>query len=469
MCACYKCTVLFSDNQRGNGVNVEMNKYFILDNNTPIYLYGAASVGRVVYERNAFLNICGFLDVRAREIIQFKGLPVLTVEQAAENILGEEAVIMLSVKNVFEHEDIASVLHEAGFDKIIYKSRAVLEDRGNIDEVNLSETWDALVDGRFVCNGKNLSCFQGNNSYSFEDYAILSRENGRVLAYLPVELIYTNIRKDKWADLNILGYYPHIYLFYYLSNKKNGQVKDYLKFAEEIALEQGDIIVTEAWRKNVLRNRTDVYENMRLNMDINPHFFYKNAPTATWNAKGYFNLTSGKHRCAFLVSQGYRYIAVSMKEEDYESFLLYGDSENLKNKIVERKTRYITEKVYHPLFYRFPCKEPIYYAQFQIEALCRVIRSSIEYGRILTFFTNLPKENSLFRLIDQCRLVRITDRIGEESIDIMLLDECYIKNEDEFKNVVSKVVWRIGLDAAGTVIAEYYSIQGTIFFCEEAT
>lgn len=446
-----------------------MEEHFIITSDTPVYLYGAASIGKIVYEKNPSLNICGFLDARAEEIGEFMGLPVYTVSQAAERINESDAVIMVSVKNVFELEDIAVTLYDAGFFRLIYKARAVLEGRGNADDLRLSETWDMLVAGSFSADKKELPCFQKGIHYFFENQSVLSKEDGKILAYIPVEMIYTNDGKGKWWDLNIQGYYPHIYFFYYLSNHRNGQVKDYLEFTEQTALTQGDIKITDAWRQNVLRNRTAVYENMRLNLDVNPQFFQENAPTAVWNEKGYFNLTSGKHRCAFLVSQGYRYIAVKATEEDYNSFLSFENSESIRSKIIEENIRQVSSKIYHPWFYRYPCSEPAYYTHFQVEVLCRTIRLANKYGRIIRLCTNLPEGNSLFRILRRCRLVQTMDETSTGAMDIVLMDEMGKKPAGILKMCTPEtVLWHIGMSPQGNILAEYYSEQGTVYFWEKA-
>lgn len=439
-----------------------MSEYFVFTRETPLYLYGAASIGKIVFEKNPFLNIRGFLDARAEEIKEFKGLPVYTIEQAREQIAEEDAVIMLSVKNVFEHEDIAAELCSAGFDKLVYKSRAVLEGKGTEDEEALSEIWDSMISGCYTGSTKRRMCFRDIIKFSFEDQAIIKSGNGEVLAYIPVELIYTNNRNDKWSDLNIQGYYPHMYFFYFLENHKNGQFEDYMRFVEEGAREQGDIKITDAWKENVLRNRTLVYENMRFNLDVDPDFFRRNAATAVWNEKGYFNLTSGKHRCAFLVSQGYRYIALKIAAEDYNKYLAFEDVDSVCEEIKREKLRWTKKHIYHPWFYRFPCKEEKFYSIFQIEILCRVIRLSDQLRRNVTVWTNLPRENSLYRILEQCRRVQFVESSGRDLADIVLIDD--FQECDSMFGKVEGVCWHIGKKISGNTIAEYYSTVGKVAF-----
>lgn len=444
-----------------------MSHYFSLTSITPVYLYGAASIGKIVYEKNPDIRIQGFIDARAKEIEKFMGLPVYTLSEA-QKYISADAVIMISVKNVFELEGIALTLYEAGFSRLIYKSRAVLEGMGNEDDLRLSEIWDSLVSGTYRGREERLVCFQNNIQYSFTDQTVISKNEEEVLAYIPVELIYTNDRNDKWSDINIQGYYPHIYFFYFLSNHRNGQAADYLKFVEDTALMQGDIKITEAWRKNVLRNRTMVYENMRLSLDMDPQFFYRNAPTAIWNEKGYFNLTSGKHRCAFLVSQGYRYIALRVREEEYEKFLGYEDAEKIREKILKEKIRYLNTKIYHPWFYRYPGCESKFYSLFQIEILCRVIRMAIEKDRAIKLYTNLSNSNSLFRILNRCRFVQIAGNADIENTDILLLDEVNSLGKSVDRACSENITrWYISTRVSGEIIAEYFVEENVVYFCEQ--
>lgn len=441
-----------------------MRPTFTLTNDTAVFLYGAASVGKLIYQRNPALHICGFIDMRAEELHEFMGLPVYSPEQAVE--LDKESVLIISVKNVFEHEDIAASLNDAGFDKLIYKSNAVLRGQGGVEEARLSETWDMLMEGRVSFQADSLCRFQKSMRAAFSDHLLISEREGPVLSYIPVELIYTNLREeDPWADLNIQGYYPHIFFFFYLSNHQNGQTEDYVKFAEETAQKQGDIKITGAWRRNVIRNRTDVYEHMRASLDMDPGFFYRNASTAVWNEKGYFNLTSGKHRCAFLVSQGYRYIPLKIPAADYQKFLKNGNPDSLRKSIEERGLRCLDVKTYHPWFCGFPCTEPPYYSYFQVEALCRTIRCAMERGRSVLLYTNLPEENSLHRLLRGCRLVEMTDA---ETAEILLLDA-----KDAAETSISEphmseaVIWRIDFEMSGHVFAQYVSKLGNVYFFED--
>lgn len=441
----------------------KMDHTFALTTRTPVFLYGAASVGKIIYQRNPALHVCGFIDKRADEIQEFMGLPVYSLKQMTK--LDREAVLVISVKNVFEQEDIAVSLSEAGFNKLIYKSNAVLRGQGPAEEAKLSEVWDILVEGRFVSKMEGLCRFQRAVRADFLNRSIIREENGWILSYLPIELIYTNQRGDIWSDLNIQGYYPHIYFFYYLSNHRNGQIEDYVKFAESTAQRQGDIKITDAWRRNVVRNRTDVYENMRASLDMDPDFFYRNAATAVWNENGYFNLTSGKHRCAFFVSQGYRYVPVKVPKADYQKFLEYGSPESIRKSIVDGNRRHVDTKIYHPWFYWYPCVEPPYYSYFQIEVLCRSIRFAAEHLRTSLLYTNLEEKNSMRRLLRNCRLVELT---SAAEADILLLDTWGTEEDPVAETRASgALMWRIGPEASGPVLAEYISERGNVYLYED--
>ena len=47
-------------------------------------------------------------------------------------------------------------------------------------------------------------------------------------------------------------------------------------------------------------------------------FFVAAAPQAVWNAKGFFNLCEGHHRCTFLIDRGWKKLPVRLRTSDIE-------------------------------------------------------------------------------------------------------------------------------------------------------
>lgn len=341
------------------------NLFFSFDSETPIYLYGAASIGKIVLKTLSSFNIQGFIDMRGKEIESMCGKMVYSLENIP-SLAKKDGIIIITVKNVFEHEEIAYSLYKHGCRNIIYKPQGVLEGNSSEHEKILSDLWDEIVSGEIKFEGRHIPRYQSALRYSFIDYALICEIDDRVVANIPLELIYTNDTETFWGNINIQALYPHISFFNFLANKREAEKESYLEFCEQSASAIGDIKITKAWRENVLRNRTKIYQQMCNALDLDSDFFIRTAPTATWNKKGYFNLTSGKHRATFLTSKGKRYIPLSILKSDYLLWLQKEEYTTLKEELIQNEERKTQSKILHPYFYKFPCIEHFFIRYFKM-------------------------------------------------------------------------------------------------------
>lgn len=393
------------------------NLFFSIDSETPIYLYGAASIGKIVLKTLSTFNIQGFIDMRGKEIESMCGKMVYSLENIP-SLAKKNGIIIITVKNVFEHEEIAYSLYKQGCRNIIYKSKSVLEGNPSEHEKILSDLWDEIVSGEFKFEGRHIPKYQFELHYSFVDYARICEINGRVIANVPLELIYTNDTENFWGNINIQALYPHISFFNFLANKRGAEKDSYLEFCEQSASAIGDIKITKAWRENVLRNRTRIYEQMCNALDLDSDFFIRTAPTANWNKKGYFNLTSGKHRATFLISKGKRYIPLSISESDYLLWLQKEEYTTLKYQFIQDARRETKSKIFHPYFYKFPCMEQVFYTIFQNDILSFLCRKSKLKDRIIKVVTNIDPKNSIYFLLEKCTFIEIVS----QQADVQIID-----------------------------------------------
>lgn len=394
------------------------NLFFSFDSETPIYLYGAASIGKIVLKTLSSFNIQGFIDMRGKEIESMCGKMVYSLENIP-SLAKKDGIIIITVKNVFEHEEIAYSLYKHGCRNIIYKPQGVLEGNSSEHEKILSDLWDEIVSGEIKFEGRHIPRYQSALRYSFIDYALICEIDDRVVANIPLELIYTNDTETFWGNINIQALYPHISFFNFLANKREAEKESYLEFCEQSASAIGDIKITKAWRENVLRNRTKIYQQMCNALDLDSDFFIRTAPTATWNKKGYFNLTSGKHRATFLTSKGKRYIPLSILKSDYLLWLQKEEYTTLKEELIQNEERKTQSKILHPYFYKFPCIEHFFYTLFQNDVLSFLCRKSKLKNRIIKVVTNLDPQNSIYFLLEKCTFIKIVS----EQADVEIIDQ----------------------------------------------
>lgn len=328
-----------------------------MDNGRKNYiLYGAASIGNIAKSTLEAMGvkIVGYVDRRAYELSMYNGLPVWGINQIPAEYMHSETVVFISVKNVFEHEKIAEELYQIGFRLIIYKPYNVLLGYGSEQERNISEIYDNMFAGNSNYNIE-LPEYQARIERELHDFGIICDNGGSVVANIPAELIYTNdyqnTEMEKWGNLCILAFFTHINFFRFLSGDKSADPQDYLQeYCVFTAQLQKVIEVTDAWKKNVVNNRIQIYEQMKAAMDLDTDFFVRNAAEAVWNdQKGYFNLVSGKHRATFQAAIGKKYLPIRMAKEDYERFLNISEIRNVM-RLLDNSSVGIS--IPHPYFYR---------------------------------------------------------------------------------------------------------------------
>lgn len=342
----------------------EYMKTFNFDKKVPILLYGAAAIGNIMY--NTLLlqgySVKGFIDKRAYEITEYLDHPVWKIE---DDDLDKNSIIIISVKNVFEHEQIVDKLINNGFYNLIFKPLAVLNGNGTKHEKCMSVLYDRILENKMI-KDMEIECTFHANIYTFQDYALYSEKEGEVIAKIPMEFVYTNDydpNESKWGNINILSFFTHIHFFKFLLGDCNKNPEYYVnEYCIYTAPEE--VAITESWIKNVVRNRLMILEQMNAANELEPDFFSRNAPTAVWNSRGYFNLTSGKHRAAFFAAKNYKYIPLRISKSDYEHYCAKENTEKLIHLVSNKYKKYITLPINNPFFYRYPLLANEYYYNF---------------------------------------------------------------------------------------------------------
>ncbi len=342
-----------------------MQEEIIVSKRSPILLYGAASIGSLMYDRltDAGYTVIGFLDKRGDEIGRFCGLPVWTPDTLPDKLKKDETlVVFFSVKNVFEHDAIARFLTKAGLKRLIFKPRGVLVHAPAPWETQMDAAYTSLFDGEWR-DELPVPLPRLYDLYG-RDNALIDETNETVTAWIPVDFVFTNDYHDsgmeKWGNLNILTLFTHLEFFRFLAGDPNADYHSYLReYCEYTAKLGGRIEITNAWRQNVLRNRAEIYKEMCLSLELDPAFFHRNAPEAEWSERGYFNLTSGKHRASFLASKGHWAIPLRVSKKDYRDFLNLTEVQTVRECLSDCARPDMP--VPHPYFYRAPGLGPLGY------------------------------------------------------------------------------------------------------------
>ena len=440
---------------------MSQKEVFSIDNKKVI-LYGAASIGKRVcdvYEK-AGLSIECFIDNRSSEIPVFKGYNVYSItDPTLTDKTGDDYYVFISVKNVFEHTNIANKLIEIGFKNIIYMPISVINGHGNTEQKRLYNAYSSISLGHFEEVGELPKSLK-KDMFFLSNESIIAEDDQWVTAFISIEQLYTDrkTRKTPWFSRPVLCLLPHIDLFRYISGDNRYSYRRYLDFCIESAI-NSDIIITDAWKDNIIKNRSMVYEHMSHSMELESDFFVRNAPMVTYDREnGVFNLNSGKHRAAFFVSIGRKYIPVKVDRTDYE---LYINSEKV-NKLIEllynRGIDELAAPIPHPFFFNYPCETKefyygfIYWLMYHIADDIYSKYSDLDFSR-LNIFCAMDDygfvERVLIRAGANVNIVCNEDVELKNAIDeVLTFDKqhvCYSKLESD----------KAGVLESGTEISEY--------------
>lgn len=399
---------------------------FALDKNIKILIYGAAAGGTLLFQKlqqNGY-QIVGFVDKRAKEITCLCGLPVYCIEQIKSLNNYEEMIVIISVKNVFEHSRIARDLMKHGVHNIIYKPYVVLKGYANEAQREVFEIHNRLIE-QGNCEVINLSkadeietCLKLPKEY------LLCEDIDTQTVFLPLPMLFENRNgTDGFKERNVCFLYPHIQFFHFLQGDPNATFEYYVKYCEMAAEELDTFMVTDAWRENVIRNRAEVYHQMNHAFLFQKDFFVQNAPDVEWNKNGFFNLKSGKHRAAFFASKRLLYIPVRMSRKDAEQWICKEYVEHVNEVLQKQEIFELKAPIEHPYFYQVPCMtENFFYG------LCCVLAEHLGKLYYKSPLDHVLDNKKIYVNLDDYGFIsRFLRRCGAYVYDANMRDELLVK------------------------------------------
>ena len=242
--------------------------------------------------------------------------------------------------------------------------------------------------------------------------------------YLSLLMLFENRDLNSGGqERNVMFFFPHIQFFKFLQGDKDSNVGYYVKYCEMAAEEINSFAITDAWRENVIRNRTQIFEEMNQAYLFNRDFFRMGAPEVVWNGKGYLNLVSGKHRAAFFASKRIAYLPVKMSHVDSCKWLNREAVEKVKKIFAAEGIIELKAPVEHPCFYQFPCNSRTFFY-----GVCFALAEKISRLYYVTPLDNYIYNKSIFLSVDDYGLLgRFFARSGavvceEENSNTEILD-----------------------------------------------
>lgn len=317
-------------------------------------IYGTGIAGRKVcelLEENGII-VKAFIDKRYQEIEVYMDKPVLGMAGVSEILDKDQYTIIITIKNVYDHSEIADQLLKYGFHNIICKPYDILQGRRGKHIESVDEAYEALID-RCQMYFEPIESFETVLSQNLDDDGFISAEGEYVRTYIDATLLFTNQKKDtEWDSLNFVSTFPGVEMYFALDNqrlcKQNKIFKEFTDYCAEGAI-KGGIELSKSWEKNIIENRSNIFGEMKRMYSLRKEFFVENCPTFEYLEKGKLRIiSSGKNRVAFLISQGDWYIPVRIRKDHYQKYINLEQAMVVHNLIANAP---IWCSIPHPMFY----------------------------------------------------------------------------------------------------------------------
>lgn len=304
---------------------------FVIDKSKKYIIYGAGGDGIKMSEvlKDAGVFVWGYIDARAESISRVKDFSVYTLQKASEEITDKnEFIIIVTIKNLFEHSQIVRRLVEEGFDQCIYKPVEMLRGVGDTIQNEIGRVYDELVIQKRLTIGKKIGKSEKQLNLVCRNKLVIEARDESVLVWLPEELIYNyNDFQDAYGRISMSAFFPLVELYrlfmgqYRFEEEVKEVIDNFICYSMEWIKKNG-IEYNEGLKMSLIRSRYNVFVEMQRVMETDRDFFVRNAPVVSRGNNGAFYMSSsGRNRVAFLIAHGYHCVPVNMSMEDYRSWI----------------------------------------------------------------------------------------------------------------------------------------------------
>ena len=419
---------------------IKMKTYKVYEKKTIIY--GTGSMGKILLENIPELNVEFFLDIRGDDIKDFQGYNVYSLHELSQLQLDcEDYVIIITIRNVFEHEEIARKLYELGFVNIIYKAKAILRDCNDLRMECVNEAYEELIVNREMPQYDVFSIIENDFVHKEENY-VIQEDDIYITTFLFPELLFTNyLANSRWSRVNFASTYVLVDLYRAFDGAKDVEfekaIDDYivnfvLPEANKIGITTG-----EKWKRVTISTREKIYHEMNAKLVVDPLFFVRSCPTVQYLKNGCFSLiSSGKNRVSFLIARGHKMIPVRVTKEDYNKYLNKDAAEELKQYLQDNRIFTLPVPIAHPYFYDYPTEATDYFEKWGIRVGNRLstfifsFNKSFDFSKI-TICDCLEDWGCLGRYLNMLGCV-ITRRKDKDGDIIKKIDNLFYLDSEKF-------------------------------------
>lgn len=337
-------------------------KTFKFDKQHKYVIYGAGGNCYRLLEffKQTDYSVVAIIDKRAESLVEVNNVPVYTLEDFHCNDKNN-IIVMISIKNVFEHTNVACQLLKRGYSNLIYKPEPTL--KGIKDDIwdSINTAYDCLIEGNYLQyrNGLEVAVSDSSHMREYTNRLLIETKEDRVLTWLPMELIFNYDREELFGRQHMMAFYPLVNLYKYLLGNLHiyswKEIRDdYLLYSADWVYKKG-LNYDTGLRNSLIESRINVFREMQRNAEIDQQFFVRNAvEVALCEGFGFCMTSSGRNRVAFLLAKGYHYIPVVMSKKDYEEWYNAECYKNIMDKIQKLQIEELFSTIPHPILREVP-------------------------------------------------------------------------------------------------------------------
>lgn len=291
-----------------------------------ILIYGTGGNGIGLYQRLAsFYNILGFIDKRAAKIVSIFDKPVYTIRDISQKLSfaeKENTVVIITIKNVFDHSGLVKELLYSNFPFIIYKPLNILKNRGNETDIRVNAIYESIVEKKQYAS-EVLVPRTEDIEYKLANRLLIERKDNEVITWLPVESLFNYKNSYGYPGINMPLFFPLVELYKAFLGKRDVSlqqaINNFYLYCGEWLYQNGKTL-TDEQKDSFLEARRSVYVEMQKTAEVDIDFFKRNAPSVEKEENRFYLKSSGRNRISFLIAKGFRYVPVKMRIVDYEEW-----------------------------------------------------------------------------------------------------------------------------------------------------
>lgn len=327
---------------------------------------GKLATNYMRYEYFCAHEIIGFVDT-FKKIDSFMGYPVYRPEQigtlAVDYVVvcvrnSNEEILSSCIKERMELAKVFFINYAQGFGKIDKKYVSQLPDATKMKDIS-SILYFAMEEQR----SRTAYMLENADESKFRDTSyICNVGNDHVIAWLPVELLFSERAEDnvldvytkewkeqnrEWENHPIACFVPYRNLFQFFM-RGDQLPTEYCRWWQRLFTSRG--MVSGMTDEELIEKRFREFMIMQNELNSGMEFFVNHPAIGKWNPKGYFNLLDGHHRTSFLYYSGLRKIPVQIPRKDYDCWCNMNVATAV-HAIVKKQERFeFYQPILHPYF-----------------------------------------------------------------------------------------------------------------------